>query len=120
VGPVVLKPDITILKADLPVAVLDAKWKRPSAVPEAADLHQIIAYATVTGARDIGLVYSGRRFARKTIELAQTHLRISLVRVCVIGTRLDCEKSIGRLSRAIQRRRPGDAAQGVENPHLAT
>lgn len=120
VGSTVLEPDVTILNAGAPVAVLDAKWKRLESTSEAADLHQIIAYATVTGAQHVALVYPGGRFTRRTIEVPRTSLRISLLRVCVTGRPGECEKSIGRLIGAMRRNQRGTSAPTVQNPNLAT
>ena len=58
VGPTELRPDIVIRNDGVPWAVLDAKWKRAKLDP--ADLHQVLAYATLTGVTRVALVYPSR------------------------------------------------------------
>ena len=96
---VILQPDVLIRRRGEIRAVLDAKWKRPG--PDAADLHQILAYAAVTGARHVGLVYPGRRSARRELAIDSGRLRVSLLRLCVVGTEADCRRSAVRLGRFI-------------------
>lgn len=104
VGPVVLQPDIVIQKQTKTRAALDAKWKIPGQTPDAADLHQIIAYATVSGTDHVGLVYPGGRFARRVFQIPGTPIRVSLFRIQVVGTTNECKSSIVNLSRVIRRR----------------
>ena len=66
---------------------------------DASDLHQVLAYSAITGAKHVGLVYPGRRFARRTLTVVGTVLRVSLLRVQVVGTSEECERSVGRLAR---------------------
>jgi 5-methylcytosine-specific restriction enzyme subunit McrC len=105
VGPVILQPDIAIRKHAKTRAVLDAKWKVPGPTPDAADLHQIIAYAAVSGTHDVGLVYPGRQFARKIFSVPGTPIRVSLFRVRLVGTANECSSSIFRLSRVLRSRK---------------
>jgi 5-methylcytosine-specific restriction endonuclease McrBC regulatory subunit McrC len=105
VGPVVLQPDIAIRKHTKTRAVLDAKWKVPSLTPDAADLHQIIAYAAVSGTHDVGLVYPGRHFARRIFRVPGTPIRVSLFRVRVVGSAKECTSSIFRFSRVLRCRK---------------
>ena len=58
IGPAELRPDVLLRKDGAPWAVLDAKWK--TAALDSADLHQILAYATLTDAARVALVYPGR------------------------------------------------------------
>ena len=102
VGPTVLQPDILIRKRGVARVVLDAKWKAPGHAPDAADLHQILAYAAITGAKHIGLVYPGRRSARR--EFAVTgDIRVSLLRLRVVGTAEECSRSLAALGRFVRR-----------------
>lgn len=105
VGPVVLQPDVVIRRGGNPLVVLDAKWKVPGPTPEAADLHQVLAYATITGASHVGLTYPGRRFAQRVFTVPGGNLRVSLIRVQVIGTERECALSMARLGRVIRRRK---------------
>ena len=88
-------------------AVFDAKWKAPGATPDAADLHQVLAYAAITGANHVGLVYPGRRFAYRDLPVPGRDTRVSLVRVKVVGTDAECSDSVARLARFVRRRGGG-------------
>jgi len=102
VGPSVLQPDILVRHHGWPRIVLDAKWKNPHTAPDAADLHQMLAYATVTGAKSVGLVYPGRRFARREFSVPGTAIRASIFVIRVIGTTDECGRSIRRLTSLIR------------------
>lgn len=103
VGPTVLQPDILIRRRDTPRAVLDAKWKSPGPAPDAADLHQILAYSAATGAKHVGLVYPGRRSARRTFPVPGGDVRVSLLRVRVVGTVEECGRSLDALGRFVRK-----------------
>jgi 5-methylcytosine-specific restriction endonuclease McrBC regulatory subunit McrC len=92
-----LQPDLILNRGEKCV-VLDAKWKRLAGVPEPDDLHQVLAYAAVTGAGHVGLVYPGTRSGRRTIALP--NFRLTLFRLRVSGPPADCEASVRRLARA--------------------
>ncbi|QDU19123.1 McrC family protein [Urbifossiella limnaea] len=99
VGDTVLRPDVLVQRRGEPRWVLDAKWKRPG--PDAADLHQVLAYAAVTGAPRAALVYPGRRFARKVLQAgART---VALVRLPVVGTSDAVAAGLARLARLLAR-----------------
>jgi 5-methylcytosine-specific restriction enzyme subunit McrC len=104
VGPTILQPDILLRVRGKPRLVLDAKWKAPGTLPDAADLHQILAYSTLTGARHIGLIYPGRRFALREFAIAACDIRLSLLRVQVVGTTEECGASMSRLERFLGRK----------------
>lgn len=87
-----LQPDLLIRKDGTTRAVLDAKWK--AADPEAADLHQVLAYATLTGADHVGLVYPGVKDARGQLTTPDGRVRVSVMRLRVIG-------SAGKLARSV-------------------
>jgi len=103
VGPTVLQPDIVIRRRMKPLAVLDAKWKAPGLIPDASDLHQILAYAAVTGAKHVGLVYPGRRFARRSFRVPGSDITVSLLRVQVIGSVEEGRRSVKQLVRFVRR-----------------
>lgn len=88
IGITELQPDILIRRRGAARVVLDAKWKA-SRNPEVADVHQVIAYAAITGARHVGLVYPGRRLARREFPLPVSDIRLSLFRVPALGAETD-------------------------------
>jgi len=99
VGPSELVPDLMLRKHGRPGVVLDAKWKASGAAPDPADLHQVLAYAAVTGARSVGLVYPGRRIARRRSTVVGSDIQVSLVRVQVTGPLAECQRSLDTLTR---------------------
>jgi 5-methylcytosine-specific restriction enzyme subunit McrC len=103
-GPLVLQPDLVLRRGAEAWAVLDAKWKRLAGGPEAADVHQVLAYAALTGARRVGLVYPGARWGRKTFAAAG--VTVSLFRVQVVGPLAECAASVRKLARAARVCRP--------------
>ena len=103
-GPFELQPDIVLRKGGEVRAVLDAKWKRLAGGPEAADVHQVLAYAALTGARRVGLVYPGARCGRKTFAAAG--VTVSLFRVQVVGPLSECAASVRKLARGARVCRP--------------
>jgi 5-methylcytosine-specific restriction enzyme subunit McrC len=80
IGPTTLQPDLLILKDTTPWAVLDAKWK--TANPEADDLHQVLAYATLTGAPNVGLVYPGKSDDLAHFATPGRRVRVSMYPPC--------------------------------------
>jgi 5-methylcytosine-specific restriction enzyme subunit McrC len=106
VGPTVLQPDILLRKRGEVQVVLDAKWKAPGNAPNADDLHQVLAYAAITGAKHAVLAYPGRRFARRQFAAPGQAIRVSLVRVRVVGTVAECAESVARLARFARRKGP--------------
>jgi 5-methylcytosine-specific restriction enzyme subunit McrC len=115
VGATLLQSDILIREGGAPLVVLDAKWKTPGAAPDAADLHQVLAYATLTGTKRVGLVYPGRRFARRELPVAGGAVRVTLYRVRVVGTDHECARSVARLAAVVRR----DSAGGCDPAGLA-
>lgn len=99
-GPTVLRPDIVIRRAGSPWAVLDAKWKTVAA--KASDLHQILAYRTLTGASRVGLVYPGRSDASVHYFSPDGRIRVSLYRLRIVGSDDQLERSIRRLARRVR------------------
>lgn len=97
----VLQPDLVLRRRGQVLSVLDAKWKRPGL--DAADLHQVLAYAAVTGARHVGLVYPGSRTARRQLHLPGGRVRVSLLRLRVVGPPEACRDSVTHLVRMMCR-----------------
>jgi 5-methylcytosine-specific restriction enzyme subunit McrC len=102
VGDLTLRPDVLVRRRGAARWVLDAKWKRPG--PDPADLHQVLAYATVTGARRVGLVYPGTRFARRTLRAGP--VAVALVRLPVAGPTTDLPAGLARLAAVVRGARP--------------
>jgi 5-methylcytosine-specific restriction enzyme subunit McrC len=96
-GTISLIPDLLIRRRGRPRIVLDCKWKVPDPTPKPDDLHQILAYATITKARHVGLVYPGSRFARRTIPIPGSDVVLSLFRIQVVGQPEECAASLRRL-----------------------
>jgi 5-methylcytosine-specific restriction enzyme subunit McrC len=101
VGDLTLRPDVLVRRDAESCCVLDAKWKRPG--PDPADLHQVLAYATVCGVTRVALVYPGRRFARR--RLAAGPVTVALVRLPVVGSADDLAAGLAKLARLVRRRR---------------
>lgn len=97
VGDTVLRPDVLVRRRGVARWVLDAKWKRPG--PDAADLHQVLAYAAVCGTRQAALVYPGRRWGRRVLRAGE--LAVSLVRLPVVGSSDDLAAGLTRLARVV-------------------
>jgi 5-methylcytosine-specific restriction enzyme subunit McrC len=98
-GPTELQPDIIAYEKGAPRAVIDVKWK--TANPESADLHQVLAYATVTGAPHVALVYPGIKYERAHFTTPDERLRVSLVRVRVVGSSTKLARSIERFVKCL-------------------
>jgi len=101
--PVVLQPDIIVRRGPAARAVLDVKWKRAAPGPDPADLHQVLAYSVLTGARHVALMYPGRRSGRRELTVPGSRVRVSLVRLRVVGSADECRSSAARLARVIRR-----------------
>ena len=98
VGPIVRLPRVLIVFAVWLGWLPASGWGEPNRW-----ILPIIAYAAVTGAKHVGLVYPGRRSARRTFTVPSTDVRVSLFRVRVVGTAADCERSITGLARVVRR-----------------
>ena len=99
-GPTELRPDLVVRRDGSPWAVLDAKWKAVACEP--ADLHQILAYRTLTGAGRVALVYPGRTDGRAHYFTPDGRVRVSLYRLRVVGTAEQLERSVRRLARSVR------------------
>ena len=93
------QPDFIISKDGQAEMVFDAKWKHPR--PEASDLHQVLAYGNVTGAKHVGLVYPGRRLAKRSVILRGRTQRLTLLQVPIFGMVTD--NWLPRLSRWLRK-----------------
>lgn len=94
-----LRPDVLVRYEGAPRVVLDAKWKTPH--PEAADLHQILAYATLTGAPRVGLVYPGVKDGRAHFTTTDGRVTVAVHRVRVVGSATKLARSLRRLADSI-------------------
>jgi 5-methylcytosine-specific restriction enzyme subunit McrC len=102
-APVVLQPDIVVRRGSVVRAVLDVKWKRAAPGPDPDDLHQVLAYSVLTGARHVALVYPGSRSGRRELTVPGGRVRVSLVRLRVVGPADECRASVMKLARLIRR-----------------
>jgi 5-methylcytosine-specific restriction enzyme subunit McrC len=101
VGATELQPDILLWHTGGPAVVLDAKWKTNAA--DVADLHQILAYATVTGASRVVLVYPGRSDDHAGFTTPDGRVRVALCRLRVVGTAEELAASVAKLIRRVRR-----------------
>jgi 5-methylcytosine-specific restriction enzyme subunit McrC len=99
IGPTELQPDLLVQKDGKPWAVLDAKWK--VANPEADDLHQVLAYATLTGAPEVALVYPGKSDELAHFATPGRRVRVSLYRLRVVGTAAQLAHGLTKLALAV-------------------
>lgn len=98
-GPVEFVPDVLVRRREAARLVLDAKWKRVG--PDPADLHQVLAYAAVTGSDHVALVYPGRKPGRRSFAVGR--VAVSLARLPVAGPVADCHDAGRRLLHALLR-----------------
>ena len=96
-----LQPDVIVRENGAVRAVLDAKWK--TAEPEAGDLHQILAYATLTGTDRVALVYPSTKYAREHLTTPDGRIRVSVYRIRVVGSARRLARSVGLLVRSLTR-----------------
>lgn len=107
-GPVEFVPDILVRRRGAARLVLDAKWKRVG--PDPADLHQVLAYAAVTGADHVALVYPGKKPGRRSFAVGR--VTVSLVRLPVAGPVAECrEAGRRRLRRLLYAGRAGGSGR---------
>jgi 5-methylcytosine-specific restriction enzyme subunit McrC len=101
VGPVELQPDLLLRQEGTSRIVLDAKWK--TATIDAADLHQILAYATITGAPRVALVYPGLHDECANFTTPDANIRITVYRLRVVGTAEQLATSLAKLARSVRK-----------------
>jgi 5-methylcytosine-specific restriction enzyme subunit McrC len=103
------RPDFTVERAGRPRLVGDAKWKRlVGGGPRSRDLHQVLAYCVVTGARHGALIYPARRQQRWHYPI-ESGICLSVHTLPVHGTRGQCSQALQRLGSAIRRAAAGRA-----------
>ena len=101
-GPVEFQPDVLVRRRGAARLVLDAKWKPIG--PDPADLHQVLAYAAVTGADHVALVYPGRKPGRRSFAVGR--VTVTLARLPVAGPVAECQTGGRRLLTSLLRHRP--------------
>lgn len=101
-GSVEFVPDVLVRRRGDARLVLDAKWKRVG--PDPADLHQVLAYAAVTGAAHVALVYPGRKPGWRSLAVGR--VTVTLARLPAVGSVSDCQDGGRRLLAAVLRHRP--------------
>jgi 5-methylcytosine-specific restriction enzyme subunit McrC len=98
-----LRPDFTVDRAGRPVLVGDAKWKRlAGGGPRSRDVHQVLAYCTVTGARHGVLVYPGGQRQSWRYSLGNG-VWLTVHSLPVHGSRAQCVRALQGLGRSIRR-----------------
>ena len=99
-----LRPDITISRADRAEIIVDAKWKRlpqDGQIPE--DIYQALAYACFLGARRTVLVYPGRKRVVRRFVPAAHDVCVEVRTVAVSGSPALCRRERQRLQRGLLR-----------------
>lgn len=105
-GPVELIPDVILRYRGRPRVLLDAKWKSAAAGPEPADVHQVLAYAAVSGAERVVLAYPGRRPRLRRFLSSGRGPELFVMRVAVAGPAEECERGLNRCIRVLCRQPP--------------
>lgn len=101
IGPVELQPDVLLRKGGEARIVLDAKWK--TATLDSTDLHQVLAYATITGAPRVALVYPGLRDECANFTTPDGNVRVTVYRLRVVGTADELAHSVAKLARSVRK-----------------
>ncbi len=104
VGPVVFQPDILLLDRGEPFAILDAKWKGLEVSPNPADLHQLLAYALLSKATRVALIYPGTRTAVRELARLPGNIQVLHCRIQVRGSRRELVHSVESLLLSLRRR----------------
>jgi 5-methylcytosine-specific restriction enzyme subunit McrC len=98
-----VRPDLLVGPADHPRLVLDVKWKRLSRTAlTSEDVYQVLAHAAVLGAPREVLVYPGRHNRQWRYPTAGGPT-LDVVALRIVGDRVACERSLGRLARWLKR-----------------
>jgi 5-methylcytosine-specific restriction enzyme subunit McrC len=100
VGGLPMRPDLVVSKAGVAVLILDAKWKTKT---PRDDLYQVLAYCAALGVRRGVLVYPGRSDGKRAYHFERTGITLTVRKLRVTGTRLQCQRSGQRLARSIFR-----------------
>lgn len=99
-----LRPDVVIYGRHRPLIVVDAKWKGPTRTPRsAADLYQMLAYATALGVERVVLVYPGRKDAVAAYRLRHSPVRLQIQRLRVSGSGKRCAHSLEKFGKRFRR-----------------
>jgi 5-methylcytosine-specific restriction enzyme subunit McrC len=97
-GDLEMRPDLVLRQGEIPVLVLDAKWKK-DAVQQ--DIYQVLAYCAVLGGKQAMLVYPGRRDGKRSYRFERAGITLTLRKLRVVGTRSECRRSAERLARSV-------------------
>jgi 5-methylcytosine-specific restriction enzyme subunit McrC len=100
IGDLILRPDLVLHRDNVPVLVLDAKWKK-DAVQQ--DIYQVLAYSAALGVWQAVLVYPGRRDSKRTYAFEAANITLTIRKVRVLGTREQCQRSARRLAQSLLR-----------------
>jgi 5-methylcytosine-specific restriction enzyme subunit McrC len=104
-----LRPDLVLARDGRPLLVVDAKWKRlPADALVTDDVYQVLAYATLVGARGAVLVYPGGRERVWVYTLTESSIRLVVRTLKVTGTRGQCERALRKLGRWLRVEWTGD------------
>jgi 5-methylcytosine-specific restriction enzyme subunit McrC len=102
-----VRPDVTVLRDGVPIAVVDAKWKSPRRSARAGDdFYQMLGYCTALGVRRAVLVYPGSTDLVRRVRLARSPVVVEVRRLRVRGPRVESLRSLQRLGAAVARVRP--------------
>lgn len=107
-----IRPDLTIDREERPCVVLDAKWKRLGAAPPAADVYQVVAYATLLGAERAVLVYPGGGRRRWDLTFTDCPVRLQVRTLAVAGSAQRCQLAARRLQRDLRALAAASGADG--------
>jgi 5-methylcytosine-specific restriction endonuclease McrBC regulatory subunit McrC len=101
-APLLIRPDVQVVSQEQRI-VIDAKWKVLREKPEDGDVHQIVAYAALTGATRSLLIYPGGK--RKNYEYAiagHVATRLWAQTLCVSGSLRRCLREARRLQQFLR------------------
>lgn len=100
--PLTFRPDLIVRDEGGPRSVWDAKWKILSREgPHPDDVHQALGYAAALGVKAAGLIFPGRKSFAATYRPSGSDVSLSVVRIRLVGTSSQCERSAKRLARRI-------------------
>ena len=94
-------PDIIIYEDDLPVAVIDAKYK-PIGRPDRSDSHQLLAYVLLTGADRCGFILPGDRTAVREMTTGDNYLSLAPERLRYYELLLGSDSDGGELRKILE------------------
>jgi 5-methylcytosine-specific restriction endonuclease McrBC regulatory subunit McrC len=94
-------PDVVIRRGDESLLVLDAKWKRFYHEPFPEDLHQVIAYGAMTNAREVRLIFPGKRFASWEYRLPKSKMKLRVQRLNIASSFEEMERDWKRFVKSV-------------------